>query len=845
MKKIYTTILFLIFATFLFSQKETNNWVFGLNNWLDFNTDPVTVHDNFDVNINTIRGTISVSDKEGNLLFYSNGRKVFDRNHQLMPNGEFNTLVSNTHPIAALLKPNSEHSYYLIYKNFNNFPGSPNTLKWLEVDMTLNNNLGDVKVTPNGEIIGGDLLDNPTGKITIALHYNLIDFWIISHEENSDAYYAWLVTASGINSTPVITNIGTAIITLVNPDSANGQIKVSPDGKKIAVVNRGENNAEIFDFDQSTGILSNTITLNQFINPRGLEFSPSGQYLYISHEGFQMDSRVLQFDLWAGNQTAINNSKLSIGNPTNNGSAGGLQLAPNGKIYSVNIGDNNLGIIHQPDNNGFTCDFEQQGQSGISANPFFGFPSFLHSYFDQPFFSYDGVCLGNTTTFLIDGFDEIINSVIWDFGDPASGTNNTSTSINPSHNYSSSGNYYVTLTITSNNQTFTKKQLIHIAPTSIDIGNDTILCSNENLMVDIFTPNATYQWSNGSSTSAIGITSPGTYSVTVSVANCPTLTDEITISHIPAPDADLGGDGALCNGNPVTLNATNPGASYIWSTGSTTSSITLFFADSYAVTVTNSNGCSDIDEVVYVEDQVLLNPSQANLKCFNDSSGVALVFLGGGQSPFSYLWSDGDTLYTNNQLSAGNYSITVTDDFGCTAVENFVLTEPDELVVDITTNFDNPATGILEGSVFLELSGGSPPYIIDWEAFGIVTDPLVEGLENGIYNITITDDNDCKKFVQANVGNVTSIEEVSFLENIKISPNPTNDFLFVKIPDWQNDNLEISVTNILGQNISGNSSLERGKTEFSIDVKNWTSGIYFLKIRMEETERIWKFNVVR
>ncbi len=845
MKRIYTTILFLIFATLLFSQKETNNWVFGLNNWLDFNTDPVTVHDNFDVNINATRGTVSVSDKEGNLLFYSNARKVFDRNHQIMPNGEFNTLVTNTHPVAVLLKPNSEHSYYLIYKKFTNIPGEPNTLKWLEVDMSLNNGLGDVKVNPNNEIIGGELLDNPTGKITVASHDNLIDFWIISHQEDSDAYYAWLVTASGINSTPVISNIGIPIITLVIPDSANGQIKVSPDGKKIAVVNRGDNNAEIFDFDQMTGILSNTITLNQFISPRGLEFSPSGQYLYISHEGFQTDSRILQFDLWAGNQTAINNSKLSIGNPTFNGSAGALQLASNGKIYSINISDTSLGIIHQPDNNGFTCDFEQQGQSGISGNPFLGFPSFLHKYFDTPYFSTDGICLGNTTTFLIDGFDATVNSVIWDFGDPASGANNTSTIINPSHSYSSSGNYYVTLTITSNNQTFTKKQLIHIAPTSIDIGNDSTLCSNLVLTTDAYTPNATYEWSNGFTTSSIGITTPGTYSVTVSVGNCPTLIDEITVNHISAPNADLGGNGAICDDTPVNLDATNLGASYLWSTGSTTASITAFFGDTYAVTVTNPNGCSDVDEVVYIEGTVLLNPSQANLKCFNDSSGVALVFLGGGQPPFSYLWNDGDTLYTNNHLTAGNYSITVTDDFGCTAIEDFTLSEPDELVVNIVTNADNPNTGTLEGSVLLQPSGGNSPYTFDWETFGIVTNPLVEGLENGIYNITITDNNGCEEIVQANVGDVTSIEEISVLEKIKLFPNPTNDFLFVKIPDWQNEYLEILVLNILGQPMSEISFLKNGKTEFSIDVNDWSSGIYFLKIKMEEEERVWKFNVVK
>ncbi|MFK8005676.1 MAG: T9SS type A sorting domain-containing protein, partial [Saprospiraceae bacterium] len=246
-----------------------------------------------------------------------------------------------------------------------------------------------------------------------------------------------------------------------------------------------------------------------------------------------------------------------------------------------------------------------------------------------------------------------------------------------------------------------------------------------------------------------------------------------------------------------------------------------------------------------VEEEVLLNPSQANLKCFNDASGVALVFLNGGQPPFSYLWNDGDTLYTNNHLAAGNYSITVTDDFGCTAVENFVLLEPDELIVSITTSFDNPNTGILEGSVLLELSGGSPPYIFDWEAFGIVADPLMEGLENGIYNITITDDNGCKKMVQANVGNVTSVEKISLLEKTKLFPNPTNDFLLVKIPNSQNDNLEISITNILGQPMIENYFLEKGKTEFSIDVNDWSSGIYFLKIKIEQEERIWKFNVTK
>lgn len=844
MKKIYTITLFLILTTFLFSQKETNNWVFGNSNWLDFNTDPVTVHDNSDLSVGASRGTVSVSDKEGNLLFYSNGIEVFDRNHQVMPNGKFNDLIPSAHPVFTFLKPNSEHSYYLIYQETLFNSSTSTILKWLEIDMTLNNGLGDIRINADNEIIGSELLNNPTGKITTVLHENLIDIWVVSHEHDSDAFYAWLVTASGISSTPVISNIGTTI-SGISTGFKNGHIKTSPDGIRIAAVNRGNNNAEVFHFNRTTGALSTFITLNQFISPRGVEFSPSGQYLYVSHEGFQTDSRILQFDLWAGNQAAINNSKLSIGNPTMNGTAGGLQLASDGKIYFININDSSLGVIHQPDNDGFTCNFEQEAQGDISSNFFLAFPSFFHTHFDKPFFSYDGVCSGNSTTFLIDGFDATINSVLWNFGDPASGADNTSTSINPSHSYPATGSYYVTLTITSNNQIFTKKQIVHISPTTINIGADMTLCSNEILTADAYTPNANYQWSNGFTTSAIGINSPGTYSVTVSVGNCPTLTDEITVTHIPAPDANLGGDGALCDGDPTTLDATNSSASYIWSTGSTTSSITLFFGGIYAVTVSNPNGCSDTEEVVYLESQVALDPSQANIACHGDSSGVALVFIDEGQAPFSFQWSDGDTLYTNNHLAAGNHSVTVTDSFGCTAMQSFILTEPNELVVNVTINPDNPNTGTFDGSVLLQPSGGNPPYIFDWEAFGIVTDPLVGDLENGIYNITITDANGCDEIVQANVGNTTSTKEISFLEKTKLFPNPTNYFLFVKIPTLQNENFEISVSNILGQPMREISFLKNGKTEFIIDVKNWSSGIYFLKIKMEEEERIWKFNVVK
>ena len=107
------------------------------------------------------------------------------------------------------------------------------------------------------------------------------------------------------------------------------------------------------------------------------------------------------------------------------------------------------------------------------------------------------------------------------------------------------------------------------------------------------------------------------------------------------------------------------------------------------------------------------------------------------------------------------------------------------------------------------------------------------------------DDNGCEEIIQVNIGNITSAEETSLLEKIKRFPKPTNNFILAKISNRQNEHLEIFVTNILGQSMREISFLENGKTEFSIDVNDWPTGIYFLKITMEEEERIWKFNVVK
>ncbi len=837
MKKIYLPLIsFILLATPIFSQNEANHWRFGFGNGIDFNSDPPIAVNSF-FNFFAEQNTVSISDANGNLQFYSDGNTIFDKLDNPMPNGFINNNSNLTHSIFAIPKPGAPNSYFFISNNF-----IVNGLIWQEIDMSLNNGNGDL--VPS---VGGLLMTNPIGKITAVQHSNQQDIWIISHESGTNIFKAWLATNSGISSVSVDSPIGNIIDPNINFNNGQGQIKTSTNGRKIAVANMGLNNVEVFDIDPTTGILTNAINIsNVFIRPNGIEFSPDGRYLYVTHDGINFIPELFQIDLWAGSTNDIINSATLIGQIGGFDQAGALQLGPDEKIYIANPFDFSLGAINDPNLAGANCNFNFV-QLFLQNDVILGLPSFYHAYFKSTYFSYDGLCPGDVTTFTIEEFTNPIDSVYWNFGDSASGNNNTSTNLTPSHTYPGTGTYNVELTIYSGGQSTIAQGPVSIAPTSLYIGPDQNTCSNKIVTLSAFTPNAAYQWSDGSTNSSIDLDTPGEYSVEVLIGNCPVLRDTMVLNHIQSPNASLGGDGGLCNGEEVVLDVTNPNSSYIWSTGSTSPILTVVIGGTYSVTVTNINGCSDSDQANFQFDQVAVNPVQLDLTCPGGDDGVAKVFPTAGIQPFSYSWSDGgDTLYTRNDLSGGTHYVTVTDALGCSVIETFHLDEPDEIEAGLNIVPDNMNTGAPDGSVTFQPSGGTPPYTFDWDIYGEISNTLVGTLASGTYQVTIIDSEGCEKELTIEVGSTTtSTKDLILLEKIQLYPNPVQDFLFLKIPKALNENLEISISNTLGQQMSENHFLEKGTSDFSIDVNSWASGIYFIKIKLQEEEKIWKVNVIK
>lgn len=454
-------VLFLfIYSNLLYSQKEANIWYFGEYAGLDFNSGSPTLL--LDGKLNTEGGCATISDTNGNLLFYTDGRTVWNKNHQTMLNGtKLNGGNRSTHSAIVVPKPSGLNKYYIF--TVDDFIGN-NGLQYSEVDMTLDGGLGGVTSTKNV------LLHTPTTEKITAIQSSVAnEYWVVSHKWGNNEFITFKVSSLGVDPNPVISAVGTT----VNNDGASiGQIKIAPNGKKIAVARFPSiSEVQIFDFDTSTGKVSNPLTLLKYSNDEqiyGLEFSPNSELLYtaVNYEG------IFQFNLKAGSSGDIINSKIKLS--TTNVSHDSFQLAPDGKIYIAGFAQSYLDVINNPNTLGLGANYVSEALYLGGRISFSGLPVFIQSFFTINFQSKNH-CLGDATSFNVSNLENY-DSILWDFGD-----GNTSTDKNPIHTYNQAGVYSVTLKVTSgvNTSVETKEINIYKTPSAIQ-PTDILICDGNN-----------------------------------------------------------------------------------------------------------------------------------------------------------------------------------------------------------------------------------------------------------------------------------------------------------------------------------------------------------------------------
>ncbi|WP_296149691.1 T9SS type B sorting domain-containing protein [uncultured Flavobacterium sp.] len=509
---------FLLFALLVslksFSQGEASNWFFGNRAGIRFNTDntiEVLSTPPNPIRISTSEGCSSYSDKDGNLLLYTDGRTVWDQNHLTMPGGDYDAGTglfgdpSSTQSGIIIPKPGNPNIFYIftvdephhdnaaVYPNQNTSSGFPqdddgfnNGLNYSIVDISLNGSNGSVGdiISRNNPLITYDT--NPSGeeikykcseKVTAVKSKNSDGYWVITHFTNK--FYAFKIDLNGVNTTPVITQINPMVPVSGYRRNSIGYLKVSPNGKKIAVAHNqlgtitggSENNGVVYlyDFDNETGIVSNGISIMENAIPYGIEFSAETKKLYASAE-----SGLYQFDLLSGD---IPNSVVQISRR----SYSALQLGPDQKIYKANINSdqNYLDVINNPELDGVACNFQTRAvflQNGLST---FGLPPFITSVFSSAILA-DNFCEKTPTTFSLD-VNGTVDSVIWNFGDGST----ASLANSPTHTYLNPGTYTVKADIIIQGNPVVSRKTIQINPLPQAVSSSLTQCSPDGTQTNI------------------------------------------------------------------------------------------------------------------------------------------------------------------------------------------------------------------------------------------------------------------------------------------------------------------------------------------------------------------------
>ncbi len=761
------------------TSQEGAKWYFGNNAGLDFAGGSPQALTNGQ--LKTPEGSSSISNSKGQLLFYTDGIKIYDKNGAVMPSKDTAALAGSPNSTQSALivpKPTCRGCEYLYYVFTTSEINGQKQFSYSLVDMRRNGG--------KGEVVETNTVLNKTTTERIASVRNDQDstYWIVTHDYGSNRFQIYHATKAGLEG-PKTYDLG---VPHDSTNQAEGYMKFSPvdsTGKRrLAVVVPGppRNLVQVYEFVDSTGALIGPLTVDVGPAPPkayGVEFSPDGSKMYVTTQkgdaaGDTTLSRLWQYDISLGDSARIADSKILIDSSATQ-VYGALQIGSDGRIYLAIKDSPYLGVINEPDED--SQDEVRFVKDGIflgGKTSLLGLPNFVQNFTEPstgPGFTYSDTCSNQPTNFQASPLcDPIKDTYTWNFGDgsaPMSGQNQQ-----VQHTYRMPGTYSVSLRLVNKckDTTITQRITIIATPDPINLRSPIDTCVNR-LVLDAGVQAEQYEWYRGPNLIARTKTvtlqpngGSGAYTVVASngiEGQCSSEgRTQITLRRPPAyslgPDTSLcvGGGNVILNAKPTPTNWNK----FQWSTGETSQLITVTQPGRYSVQVTINTGtpqaCVNEDTI-----QVRALPKARLAAVLTPPTGCTTrdgqIVIGSISPPsgsYTFEWfgvNDTPLVGTGNTLPGvgegtykvrlrGNPAVCATDSsFGLKAVRTLRL-QP--------TIVNARCTLPTSGAINLNTLGGTPQQYAWTNAMGTGLGnnaPLLNNLLPGKYNVKVTDAGGC------------------------------------------------------------------------------------------------------
>lgn len=611
--------------------KEWSRWYFGNYAGLRFTPDSAVVLT--DSRMYSIAASASVCDSVGRLQLYSNGARVWNGRHQLLRNGaSLGGDSISSQGCVVVPRPGRLGNYYLF--TLDGWPSNAvrRGLRMAEIDLNAAAGQGEVLLT-NQPVVPDSLLQR-LGRRDFMEQAALLrsadgrSWWLVTHLLDTNTFLSIKIDGTAFGRSNVVLSNAGRVRTIL-PGNANSQVDgagclaASPDGRRLAL-NTLINGCEVFDFDATTGRVSNAINIGYGIYSYGVAFSPNGRLLYFSRQGpaagtactFNAITEVRQVDVSLP-AAAVAASATVVYNGCG-AQVWGMQRAPNGLIYLANLRTDvpgppatTLDVIRQPNVRGVGCQYTFGGLDlGVGRWVVRNFPVVPSLLPAQRLLGVEATtgtttsattgeqtaCVGTTVTLRATGptLGAASDTLEWEFGD---GQRLRTVQQQVSHTYNVAGRYTLLVRLRSGGQAQAQRQLVLVivpAPT-VNLGPDLLLCYGQSTTLTVGTPptGTRIRWQDNSAATTLSAAAPGWYWAELTSASGCTRRDSLRLSWQAQVPVQISASGALCPDKPVVLGVGPQPATtrYLWQDGSTSATISAALPGLYTLTLTTPAGC--------------------------------------------------------------------------------------------------------------------------------------------------------------------------------------------------------------------------------------------------------------